>query len=59
MEVSKTFLLCLLDPLSPQIPDELRKSWVSEEDTYRLSRNFCYAMHKRRTKLMEIIAETS
>ena len=59
MEVSEILLLCLLDPLSPRLPEDLRTSWVSEHDVYQLSRNFCYSMHKKRTKLMEAITETT
>ena len=55
MEVSSTFLLCLLDPLSPLVPEELRTSWCTEDEIYKWSRRFVYAMHKRSTKLMESI----
>ena len=57
LEVSKNFLLCILDPLSPRVPEDLRMSWTSEDEIYELSRNFCYAMHKRRTRLLEEITE--
>ena len=54
IEVSKNFLLCLLDPLSPRVPQDLRESWISESEVYKVSRNFCYSMHRRRTKMIEI-----
>ena len=50
-----TFLLSLLDPLSPMLPQELRSSWSSDTDIYKWSRKFCYAMHKKRTKLIESV----
>ena len=50
--VSKNFLLCLLDPFSPLVPQELRDSWESEDAIYQLSRNFCFAMHNKRTKIL-------
>ena len=52
-DVTSSFLLSLLDPLSPVVPEELRSSWISEMDIYKWSRKFCYAMHKKRTKLIE------
>ena len=55
IEVSTSFLVCLLDPFSPMVPEELRTSWYSEEETYKWSRRFCYAMHTRRMKLIESI----
>ena len=51
--VSSEFLLCLLDPLSPLVPEEIRTSWHAEDDIYRWSRKFCSAMHKKRTSLIE------
>ena len=56
MDVTSSFMLCLLDPLSPMVHEELRCSWVSDEDIYKWSRKFCYSMHKRRTKLIEAIS---
>ena len=57
MDVSAPFLLSLLDPVSPMVPDELRNSWVSDEEIYKWTRKFCYAMHKKRSKLIEAIVE--
>ena len=51
--VSSEFLLCLLDPLSPLVPEEIRASWHAEDDIYKWSRKFCFAMHKKRTSLIE------
>ena len=53
MEVSDTFLVCLLDPFSPLVPSDIRQSWSSGEAVYEASRNFCFAMHNRRTKLLD------
>ena len=55
MEVSTQFLVCLLDPFSPLVPEDLRDSWESEDAIYQLTRHFCFAMHNKRTKLMEAI----
>ena len=59
IEVSKNFLLCLLDPFSPLVPQELRDSWESEDAIYQLSRNFCFAMHNKRTKILEAVTKTT
>ena len=53
MDVSNNFLVCLLDPFSSLVPEELRNSWASEETVYETSRNFVYAMHNKRTKILE------
>ena len=57
MDVSASFLLVLLDPLSPMVPEEVRTSWVTDDDIYKWSRKFCYAMHKRRTKLIDLLTQ--
>ena len=59
MTVSPEFLLCILDPFSPRVPGDLRESWLAEEDVYRVCRNFCFSMHKKRTKLLELIAKNA
>ena len=59
IEVSKYFLLCLLDPFSPLVPQELRDSWESEDAIYQISRNFCFAMHNKRTKIIEAVTQTT
>ena len=51
--VSNKFLVSLLDPYSSLVPEDVRKSWVSEDEVYKTSRNFCYAMHNKRSKLLE------
>ena len=56
-DVTSTFLLSLLDPLSPMVPQELRSSWSSDVEIYKWSRKFCYAMHKKRTKLIKSLNE--
>ena len=55
MEVSPKFLVCLLDPFSPKVPEDLRNSWETAEDIYKWARNFCYAMHNKRTKILAAI----
>ena len=59
IEVSKNFLLCLLDPFSPLVPQELRDSWESEDAIYQISRNFCFAMHNKRKKIIEAVTPTT
>ena len=58
LAATSSFLLCLLDPFSPRVPQDLRDSWESESEIYQLSRNFCYAMHNKRTKLLKTVTET-
>ena len=53
VDVSPNFLLYILDPFSPRVPLELRESWKSKAATYKLSRDFCFAMHKKRTRILE------
>ena len=53
MEVSDTFLVCLLDPFSPLVPSDIRQSWSSDEAVYEAPRNFRFAMHNKRTKLID------
>ena len=55
LDVSASFLLVILDPLSPMVPEEIRTSWFKDDDIYKWSRKFCYAMHKRRTKLIDLL----
>ena len=50
---SLEFLLYILDPYSPRVPEIIKKGWKSKEEIYRISRNFCFSMHKKRTKLVE------
>ena len=57
MEVSNSFLVCLVDPYSPLVPDDLRLSWASPELVYETSRNFCFAMHNERSKKIESISQ--
>ena len=59
LEATSRFLLCLLDPFSPRVPQDLRDSWESEDAMYQLSRNFCYAMHNKRTRLLKLVTETN
>ena len=59
MEDLTNLLVCLLDPYSELVPVELRLSWTSEEKVYETSRNFCYAMHNKRTKLLESLSQNN
>ena len=58
IEASAKFLVCLLDPYSPMVHEDLRASWESEVSIYKWSRDFCFAMHNRRTKILELITGT-
>ena len=42
------FLISLLDPFSPKLPEELRNEWKNADEVYELSRNY-----KKREGLME------
>ena len=60
MEDPTNLLVCLLDPYSPIVPEDLRLGWTSEEKVYETSRNFCYAMHnKSRISITEQSVVTS
>ena len=52
-ENSLLFLISLLDPLSPKLPEDVRRGWVDIDATYELSRNYFSAIHKRRQKFIE------
>ena len=41
----------ILDPISAKLPDTFRNSWLSVKDAYKLSRQFCYDLHRKREKL--------
>ena len=47
------FLISLLDPFSPKLPEELRNEWKNADEVYELSRNYFAAIHKKREGLME------
>ena len=50
MEVSNSFLVCLVDPYSPLFPEDPRLTWASPELVYHeTSRNFCFAIHNERS----------
>ena len=46
-------LLSILDPGSSKLPHEVRDSWTCLKSAYANSRNFCYDVHMKRTKLLE------
>ena len=48
-------LTSFLDPESPGLPDEIRDSWNSLDDIYKISRNYCYNIYKKREKLNEVV----
>ena len=41
----------ILDPVSAKLPDTLKNNWVSVKTAYRLSRQFCYSIDRKREKL--------
>ena len=41
----------ILDPVSAKLPDTLKNNWVSVKTAYRLSRQFCYNIDRKREKL--------
>ena len=49
----KLLFLALLDPYSSYLPEDLRESWKNKELAYELSRNYFFALHKKREKVME------
>ena len=51
LDVEDTILLSILDPFSSKLPDTVTKNWVSAKQAYKLSRAFCYNIHRKRTKL--------
>ena len=51
LDEEDTILLSILDPLSSKLPDTVIKNWVSAKQIYKLSREFCYNIHRKRTKL--------
>ena len=59
VDTSDEFLKILLDPLSSHVPTEIRERWSSQAIAYEISRNFFYTLHKKRTKLMEKLAQTT
>ena len=44
-------MLSILDPLSSKLPDKVTKNWLSAKEAYKISREYCYNIHKKRTKL--------
>ena len=47
------FLISLLDPLSPKLPEDVRQGWSDIDAAYELSRNYFSAIHKQRQKFVE------
>ena len=45
----------ILDPISAKLPDTVRNSWLSVKDAYKLSRQFCYDLHRKIEKLYSLI----
>ena len=48
------FLISLLDPFSPKVSEEVRQGWINPDIPYEISRNYFYAIHNKRKKLIEI-----
>ena len=46
-------ILSILDPLSSKLPGNVTKNWLSPNSAYKLSRQFCYNMHRKRDKLYQ------
>ena len=46
-------LLSILGPGSSKLPSEVRDNWTCLKSAYANSRNFCYDIHMKRTKLLE------
>ena len=44
-------LQTILDPLASRLPASIRNNWSSVTTVYRISRQFCFHMHRRREKL--------
>ena len=43
-------LQMVLDPLSSKLPDNVKNNWLSANEVYKISRQFCYNMHRKREK---------
>ena len=50
----KLMMIGILDPESTYLPDIVCNGWVNLHDTYKLSRDFVYNVHKKREKLTEL-----
>lgn len=59
MDTSDKLLKILLDPLSSDVPIDIREGWSSQAAAYEISRNYFYALHKKHTKLMEKLEQTT
>ena len=49
------FLISILDPFSPKVPEKVREGWPNSDIPYEISRNYFSAIHKKRKKLIENI----
>ena len=56
-ENENQILICILDPVSSQLPDEVIKGWTSVSRAYELSRQFWYDMHRKREKYYKDLDE--
>ena len=41
-------ILSVLDPLSSKLPESVTKNWDSANEAYKMSREFCWNIHKKR-----------
>ena len=44
-------ILSIIDPVSSKLPENVRKNWLSVTESFKISREFCHNMHKKREKL--------
>ena len=51
---TKLMMTAILDPESGHLPDIVSNGWTNLHDTYKLSRDFVYNLHKKREKLTEL-----
>ena len=53
-------LISIFDPLSSKLPTHITSNWssVSVVGVYKLSRKFCYRMHKKREFFYEELDKT-
>ena len=49
-ENENEILICILDPVSSKLPENVIKGWTSVTRAYELSRQFCFDMHRKREK---------
>ena len=58
-ENQQLFLISLLDPFSPILPEDVRQGWKDKNTPYEISRNYFAAIHKKRKNLIEKYEKSS